>query len=50
MVTVIKASWKDLAAVVFVSNKFMSCVICLVIAREILLLQLDCLAMNKSAL
>ena len=34
---------KDLAAVVFVSSKFMSsCVICVVIAREIFLPQSDC--------
>ena len=40
---VITASWEDLPAVVFVSYKFMSsCVICLVIAREIFLLQSDC--------
>ena len=45
---VITASWEDLAAVVFVSNKFMSsCVICLVIAREIFLLQSDCSAITK---
>ena len=40
---VITASWEDLAAVVFVSNRLMSsCVICLVIARESFLLQSDC--------
>ena len=47
---VITASWEDPAAVVFVSNKFMSpwqCVICLVIAREIFLLQSDCSAITK---
>ena len=45
---VITASWEDLAAVVFVSNKFMSsCVICLVIVREIFLLQSDCSAITK---
>ena len=45
---VITASWEDLAAVVFVSNKFMSsCVICLVIAREIFLFQSDCSAITK---
>ena len=47
-VNLITASWEDLAAVVFVSNKFMSsCVICLVIAREIFLLQSDCSAITK---
>ena len=45
---VITASWEDLAAVVFVSNKFMSsCVICVVIAREIFLLQSDCPEITK---
>ena len=45
---VITASWEHLVAVVFVSNKFMSsCVICLVIAREIFLLQSDCSATTK---
>ena len=45
---VITASWEDPAAVVFVSNKFMSsCVICLVIAREIFLFQSDCSAITK---
>ena len=45
---VITASWEDPAAVVFVSNKFMSpSVICLVIAREIFLLQSDCSAITK---
>ena len=39
---------KDLAAVVFVSSKFMSsCVICVVIAREIFLLQSDCPEITK---
>ena len=39
---------EDLAAVGFVSNKFMSsCVICAVIAREIFLLQLDYLEITK---
>ena len=42
------ASWEDLAAVVFVSNKFMSsCVICVVIEREIVLLQSDCPEIRK---
>ena len=45
---VITASWEDLAAVVFVSNTFMSsCVICVVIAREIFLLQSDCPEITK---
>ena len=45
---VITASWEDLAAVVFVGNKFMSsCVICVVIAREIFLLQSDCPEITK---
>ena len=45
---VITASWEDLAAVVFVSNKFMSsCVICVVIARVIFLLQSDCPEITK---
>ena len=45
---VITASWEDLAAVVFVSNKFMSsCVICVVIAREIFLLQSACPQITK---
>ena len=45
---VITASCEDLEAVVFVSNKFMSsCVICLVIAREIFLLQSDCSTITK---
>ena len=45
---VITASWEDLAAVVFVSNKSMSsCVICVVIAREIFLLQSDCPEITK---
>ena len=45
---VITASWEDLAAVVFVSNRFMSsCVICLVIARQIFLRQSDCSAITK---
>ena len=45
---VITASWEDLAAVVFVSNKFMpSFVICVVIAREIFLLQSDCPEITK---
>ena len=45
---VITASWEDLAAVVFVSNKFMSsCVICLVIAQEIFLLHSDCSVITK---
>ena len=44
---VITASWEDLATVVFVSSKFMSsCVICIVIAREIFLLQSDCSAIT----
>ena len=44
----ITASWEDLAEVVFVSNKCMSsCVICLVVAREIFLLQSDCSAITK---
>ena len=46
---VIMASWEDQAAVVFVSNKFMSsCAICLVSAREIFLLQSDCSAITKA--
>ena len=45
---VITASWEDLAAVVSVSNKYMSpCVICVVIAREIFLLQSDCSEITK---
>ena len=45
---VITASWEDLAAVVFVSNKFMSSyVICLVIAREFFRLRSDCSAITK---
>ena len=45
---VITASWEDLAAVIFVSNKFMSsCVICVIIGREIFLLQSDCPAITK---
>ena len=45
---VITASWEHLAAVVFVSNKFMSsCVFCLVIAREFCLFQSDCSAITK---
>ena len=47
---VITASWEHLAAVVFMSNKFMSsCVICLVIAKEIFLFQWDCSAITKRA-
>ena len=45
---VITASWEDLEAVVSVSNKFMSpCVICVVIARKIFLLQSDCPEITK---
>ena len=48
---VITASWKDLAAVVVVSNNFKtnlsSCVIYLVIAREIFLLKSDCSVITK---
>ena len=45
---VITASWEDFAAVVFVSNKSMSSfVICVVIAREIFLLQSDCREITK---
>ena len=45
---VITASREDLAAVVFVNNKSMSsCVICVVIAREIFLLQSDCPEITK---
>ena len=41
----LERTWK---AVVFVTNKFVSsCVICLVIAREIFLLQSDCSAITK---
>ena len=46
---VITASREDLAAVVFVCNKFMSSygIICLVIARVLFLLQSDCSAITK---
>ena len=45
---VITASREDLAAVVFVNNKSMSsCVICVVIAREIFLLKSDCPEITK---
>ena len=44
----ITASREELAEVVFVSNKCMSsCVICLVVTREIFLLQSDCSAITK---
>ena len=47
---VITASWEHPAAVVFMSYKFMSsCVICLVIAKQIFLFQSDCLAITKRA-
>ena len=45
---VITASCEGLAVVAFVSYKFMSsCVICLVIAREVFLLQSDCSAITN---
>ena len=46
--TAARETREDLAAVVFVSNKFISfCVIFLVIAREIFLLQSDCSAITE---
>ena len=47
---VITASWEDLAAVVFVSNKFLSsCAICLVIAREVFQASVGLFDDDKSA-